>query len=295
MTGECHSNQVLNNTIGDNIMEIRNLEYSYPDRTKALKGVSLNIRRGDKVAVMGANGSGKTTFFLCLNGVLKGEKGEIVFDGKKVEHDKKGLTELKRKVGIVFQDPDSQLFLPTVYQEVSFGPMNLKWDKDVVQKRVDDMLGKMNLWHLRDKPTHFLSGGEKKRVSIADVLVMEPEVMILDEPTAALDPRHARQIDGIIAELSQKGITLLISTHDVERALAWANTVVVFDEGQISAVGSPRDIFTRHDLLEKTHLEQPAVMQFFYHLVETHVLPPGLEVPTTMEELKGYIQEHRNL
>ena len=171
------------------ILEVKDLEYTYGDGTCALKGVNLKIEKGKKIAIIGVNGSGKSTLFLNMNGVLKATKGEIYFKGKKIAYDKKSLMELRKKVGIVFQNPETMLFSSNVYQEVSFGAMNLKLDNNIVHERVQAALEDVNMTEYSEKSIHFLSYGQKKRVSIADILVMEPELIIFDEPTSSLDPK----------------------------------------------------------------------------------------------------------
>lgn len=242
------------------VMSARDLHYTYQDGTEALRGVNLDIYRGERLAIMGSNGSGKSTFFLHLNGVLKPQSGELRIAGKPYDYSRKGLLELRKRVGIVFQDPDNQLFSANVMQEISFGILNLGVSEEIAKQKVLEVMQRLNITGLKDKPTHFLSGGQKKRVAIADILVMEPDVMILDEPTSALDPKHARLIDQIIEELSNSGITVIISTHDVERALLWAEKVVLFDKGEVLSIGKPAEIFADDDLLARTNLEKPAVL-----------------------------------
>ena len=197
----------------DIIIRAERLCYRYEDGTDALNGMDLSVRRGEKLAVMGANGSGKSTFFLCLNGVHRPSSGTVYLDGRPLDYSKKGLLALRRRVGIVFQDPDQQLFSADVFGEISFGPLNLGLDEEEARRRVEDVIRELNIAEFQDKPVHFLSGGQKKRVAIADILVMRPDVMILDEPTAALDPKHARLVDSIIDGLSENGMTVILSTR----------------------------------------------------------------------------------
>ena len=168
-------------------IEARELHYTYEDGTAALKGINLRAERGRITGILGANGAGKSTLFLNLNGVLQPSAGEILLDGAPVKRDRKGLTELRRRVGIVFQDPDDQLFSADVYRDISFGAVNLGLPEAEVRRRVEAAMERTGVSHLRDKPTHALSFGQKKRAAIAGVLVMEPEVLILDEPTAGLE------------------------------------------------------------------------------------------------------------
>lgn len=267
--------------------------YTYEDGTQALKGIDLEIKQGEKIAIMGANGSGKSTFFLHLNGVMKPNSGTISIDGMPIDYSRKGLLGVRKKVGIVFQDPDNQLFSANVTQEISFGVLNLGFSKEEAKKKVNQVIEELNITEFKDKPTHFLSGGQKKRVAIADILVMEPEVIILDEPASALDPKHARMIDGIVDQLSDKGITVILSTHDVERALIWADRVILFHEGCVVGQGSPDEVFANAELLEKTNLEKPTVLRIFDRLCEVGILNRELPIPHKAEELEQYIIQNK--
>ncbi|MBC7960825.1 MAG: ATP-binding cassette domain-containing protein, partial [Vallitaleaceae bacterium] len=170
--------------MNDTIIEVKNLHYSYPDGTKALQGVNMELKRGSKIAILGSNGAGKSTLLLHLNGTLKPKEGQVLFGGEVITYGKKQLDGLRKEVGIVFQDPDTQLFSASVYQDISFGPMNLKLPEAEVKQRVESAMTTTEVVAFKDKPTHALSYGQKKRVSIAGVLAMSPKVIILDEPTA---------------------------------------------------------------------------------------------------------------
>ena len=217
----------------------------------------------------------------------------MLIDEEAIDYSRKGLLNVRKKVGFVFQNPDDQLFSASVKQEISFGVLNLGMSEKEAERRVEDIMRELNITPFADKPTHFLSGGQKKRVAIADIVVMAPSLMILDEPAAALDPRHSRMINEIIDKLSDKGITVLLSTHDAERALIWADRVIVFHEGKIAGEGPPDAIFMDDALLEKTNLEKPAVLRIFDTLEKEGVLRPGLKRPRSMEELEHYIRERK--
>lgn len=219
---------------------------------------------------MGSNGAGKSTFFLTLNGVLKAQKGKILY--RDVLIDKKNRKELRKNIGIVFQDPDSQIIASTVRAEVAFGPINLKLPKEEVLARVDQALSYMNMLAFKDRPPHHLSGGEKKRVSIADIIAMKSELIIFDEPTASLDPLNAKILEEVLEKLSQEGKTLLISTHDVDFAYRWAERVVVFDGGKIIADGTALEIFQDQALLKKSNLLKPHLLRVYETLVENKIL-----------------------
>ena len=273
------------------IVRAEDVCYTYEDGTEALRGINLNIKFGEKVAIMGANGSGKSTFFLHLNGILKPQKGRILIDEEPISYSRKGLLKVRKKVGIVFQNPEDQLFSASVRQEISFGILNLGVSQEIAGRKVDKIMRELGICSFAEKPTHFLSGGQKKRVSIADILVMDPSLMILDEPGAALDPKHAAVINEVVDKLTNKGITVLLSTHDVERALIWADRVVLFDQGKIVGQGAPDEIFTNEALLHQTNLEKPAVLRIFDSLCEAGILHRGMKPPHRVEELQEYIKQ----
>ena len=273
------------------IIKAENLCYTYEDGTEALKGIDLTIEAGKKVALLGANGSGKSTFFLCLNGVNQPQKGTLYLHDKPYDYSKNGLLHLRSKVGIVFQDPDSQLFSASVYQEISFGAMNLGLEEEEVKKRVEKSIEDLEITPFRHKPTHFLSGGQKKQVSVADILVMDPEVIVFDEPAAALDPKHTKILNHLIDKLSERGITIIISTHDVDFAFGWADEAVLFHNGKVLRQGAPEEVFAAEEDLEKTNLTKPAALRLFDNLVKNGVLPEGLAITRDLDTLEKYIRE----
>ncbi len=254
----------------DPILSVRDLHFAYNEEKKALNGIDLDIYEGQKIAVLGSNGAGKSTFFLNINGVLKSEHGDIIYRGEKST--KKNINNLRKNVGIVFQDADNQIVASTVMGEVSFGPMNLKLPKDEVIRRVDKALEYMNISNFKDRPPHYLSGGEKKRVSIADIIAMESEIIIFDEPTAALDPLNAAMLEEVLGKMSDEGRTMLISTHDVDFAYRWAERCVVFCHGKIIADGTPLEIFQQEDILEQASLKHPMMFDVFNAMKEKGIV-----------------------
>lgn len=186
------------------IFKIENLSHRYSDGTLALNDVSLNFKRGERIAVLGTNGSGKTTLLNHFNGILKPTSGKILFEDTPLAYDAKSLLNLRKRVGFVFQDPNDQLFAPTVKQDVAFGPLNLGYTPQHVKELVDQALKIVDMTGCAEKPPHFLSGGQKKRVALAGVLAMEPEVIIMDEPTSSLDPRAASEILHLLLQLNKK-------------------------------------------------------------------------------------------
>lgn len=279
----------------DVIIKTENLHYSYEDGTKALQGIDLELKRGKRIAFLGANGSGKSTFFLCLNGVLKPQKGTLYYEGHPYCYTRKELLALRSKVGIVFQDPDNQLFSASVFQEISFGALNMGMSEEAARERVTAVIGELNITPFKNKPTHALSGGQKKQVSIADILVMDPEVIILDEPAAALDPKHVEIVNGVIEGLTKRGITVLISTHDVDYAYRWADEVVLFHEGKVLLQGETQFVFGQREILEKTHLKQPAVLEMFGHLCQKGILEQGQKQPKTLKQLENQLEEIKTI
>ena len=278
----------------DVILKAENLDFSYDEgRSYAIKGLSLELKRGRKIIFMGANGSGKSTFFLCCAGVCKPQRGRLYFNGKEIAYDKKSLLELRSKVGIVFQDPDNQLFSASVYQEISFGILNLGVSEEQAKKEVETVITNLEITPFRHKPTHALSGGQKKQVSIADILVMHPEVIFLDEPAAALDPKHTRLVNQIVNQMTDNGITVVMSTHDVNYAYEWADEIVLFHEGSVLFQGIPTDVFRNHSALNKTNLDVPIVMELFERLCKKGILDRSLPYPRNMETLELYIENIR--
>ena len=269
------------------VLQAKDLYFSYDGKVNALDGVSLDIHAGERIAVLGPNGAGKSTFFLCLNGVLTPARGEIVLDGRPV--DKKGRKRLCERAGIVFQNADDQIIASTVAAEVSFGPMNLRLPKDEVARRVDHALDYMDLQAFRARPPHELSGGEKKRVTIADILAMESEVILFDEPAASLDPAGEERLEGVLGRLSASGRTLVISTHDMDFAFRWATRAVVFAGGKIIADGAPETVFRDAETLRRAHLKPPMLLGVFELLRARGLAPADAACPASVEGLAALL------
>ena len=241
--------------------------------------------------MIGNNGSGKTTFFLHLNGIHRPQQGYIYFRDKKIGYKADEIKYIRKNIGIVFQDPDNQLFSGSVYQDVSYGPVNLGWDEDIIREKISKAMVQTGTWEFKDKPTHFLSYGQKKRVAIAGVLAMEPEVMILDEPTAGLDPVYTSQIMELLNDLSKKGTTVILSSHNMEEVYAWADYIFVLYQGEIIAEGLPELLFRDIEILEKANLKKPWVLDVYDNLVERNkITETGNILPRTREELLKLIK-----
>ena len=274
----------MEKSIKEIILQIRGLYYSYSAEKITLNDINVDIHKGEKIAVLGSNGAGKSTFFLNINGVLTPEKGEIIYKGKSIR--KKDLNELRKNVGVVFQDADNMIIASTVLAEVSFGPMNLKLPKDEVMRRVDEALKYMNLSEFENRPPHYLSGGEKKRVSIADIIAMKSEIIIFDEPTAALDPLNVQMLEEVLEKLSREEKTLVISTHDVDFAYRWADRIVVFSDGKIIGDGLPVEIFKNEEILKSTNLKRPVMLDVYETLLNAGLMNDTKLYPKNIKELK---------
>lgn len=276
--------------MNDLLLKTENLCYTYEGNTSpALDRLDLSIRRGKRVACMGANGSGKSTFFLCCNGILRPDSGRILFAGQPLDYSRKGLLSLRSQVGIVFQDPDNQLFCASVFQEISFGPLNLGLDEATVRKRVSAVMDRLGITPYADRPVHALSGGQKKLVSIADILVMEPSLILLDEPVASLDPLHTRMVREVIDEIAGEGITVVTATHDVDYAWSWADEILLLEEGRLLSFGSPAEVFSREDLLHRAGLTVPRILRLFVTLQQKGILPRSFSCPRTFQELERFL------
>lgn len=270
----------------DWVIEAQDVSFTYDGNdAKALDGLSLKIRRGAKVAFMGGNGSGKSTFFLCLNGIRKPDRGKIWIDGSSISYTRKGLLDVRSKVGIVFQEPDNQLFSASVYEEVSFGILNLGADEETAKREVEHVLAELEITPFQDRPVHALSGGQKKQVAVADILVMHPEVMILDEPVAALDPKHTRKVQEIVEGLSKKGITVLMATHDIDYAYAWSDEIVLMKNGKVIRQGTPDEVCSDETVLKEAGLELPVVVRVYERLRQKGMISEDTTLPKSVEAL----------
>ena len=237
-------------------LQIDGLAYEYPDGMRALHDVTLQIARGERVALLGPNGSGKTTLVKHLNGILVGSSGSVRVDGTLVDiHDREGLRRTRSAVGIVFQDPDDQLFMPTVKEDVAFGPYNMGMRGEDLDLVVKGALDRVGMWEMRDRPPHHLSFGQRRRVAVATVLSMAPKIIVLDEPSSNLDPASRRELAEILQSLD---ITLLMVTHDLPYALELCDRALVLADGHIVTDGSTRDILRDETLLARHRLELPA-------------------------------------
>ena len=274
------------------ILETRDLGYSYGDGTVALQGVSICLEEGKKVALVGPNGAGKSTLMLTFNGILQPKSGGVLFRGQPLNYDASSLRSIRRAVGMVFQNSDDQLFAPTVYQDVAFGPTNLGYPVEKVKRYVTYALAYVGLSGYERRPPHHLSGGEKKRVAIAGILAMEPEVIILDEPTSNLDPASSEEIMEMLEELSLGGKTLIISTHDVDLAYRWADDVILMKDGGVLHRGTGPEVFGNSELIKEARLKLPVIVDLYQELAGRG-LADGSKPPRNILELCDILGQER--
>ncbi len=269
------------------IVSVKNVEFTYPAGVStALKGVSLEVNQGERVALLGPNGSGKSTLILLIAGLLTPERGQISVFGEKTVS--KNFDKFRSRIGIVFQDPDDQLFTPSVKEDIEYGPKNLGLPAEVISERCDHILEDIGISDLKDRPPHRLSFGEKKKVSLATALILRPELLILDEPTANLDLVSRRGLIDLLNELNAEGTTIVISTHDVEALPELADRVIVVSHGALLGGGEMHKVLQNVALLESAGLELPSIARLFTKLKDLGLVN---EVPITYEEAQSLLQK----
>lgn len=271
------------------------MSFSYEEGKRALYDINVAIGAGEKIAVLGANGAGKSTFFLNINGVRHPEEGTIRFRGQPIGKKERKL--LQQNVGIVFQSADDQIIASTVKAEVAFGPLNMGMEREEVEKRTLSAIAQMDLEGYEMRPPHYLSGGEKKRVAIADILAMEPPIILFDEPTAALDPVSAEMLEQVLGELEREGRTILLSTHDIDFAYRFAERILVFAGGRLIADGTPEEIFQAEELLKQAKIKKPMMMEVCELLDEKKLLDTEKllreegHLPRSVEEFRVLLEK----
>jgi len=252
------------------LIETRDLCYSYPHSVRALEGINFIAPRNARIAVIGSNGAGKSTLFKHFNGIFRPSSGSVLVRGEPIT--KQNIREVRKFVGIVFQNADDQIFSPTVEQDVAFGPTNLGLDEETIHHRVHEALRIVGIEDLAERVPHHLSGGEKKRVAIAGVIAMEPEVLVLDEPTAGLDPQGVKDLVGFINSLSKKyGMTVVFSTHDVGLVAEVSDYIYVMNKGRFVAEGSVEEIFMQPDMLKSMRLDVPVLPKLLRSLQKNDI------------------------
>lgn len=272
----------------DNIIEVKNITFEYEDddnKDVILSDFSLNIKRGSFTVILGHNGSGKSTLAKLLNGLYKPTSGEVIVDGVSTSSSDNEI-EIKRKVGLVFQNPDNQLIASIVEEDVAFGPENLGHEPNLIREEVDYALKAVDMYDFRNSTPHKLSGGQKQRIAIAGIIAMRPDCIVLDEPTAMLDPKGRDEIVSTIKKLNSKyGITIVLITHFMEEA-ADADRVIVMDNGKIVADSTPKDIFSNIKLLKEVGLDVPQTTELLYRLKES-----GMNISTNVISIEESAQK----
>ncbi len=273
------------------MIEVEKVRYIYPNGVEALRGVSLDIREGELIAIMGENGSGKTTLIKHLNGLLKPVEGRVLIDG--VDTRKSSVAELSKKVGIVFQSPDSMFFSESVWDEVYFSLKILGYQSGEAESKVEWALKYMDLWKYRDRSPFTLSGGEKKRLSIAIVLAWQPKYIVIDEPTVGQDAPNRKRLELLINKLRKDGVTVILSSHDVEFIVDLRPRVILLSRGQIIADGPAESILTDEDKLEKSSLLLPQIPLLMKRLAGIGVNPGCLTVDEAIREISSKFKSQK--
>jgi cobalt/nickel transport system ATP-binding protein len=270
------------------VIRFENVSFRYKgDRPFALVNVSVALIVGQRTVLVGPNGAGKSTLLLHMNGILRPQAGKVLINGKPFDYSRAGLLGIRQKVGIVFQDSDAQLFAPTVAEDISFGPMNLRLPLPEVKRRVANAMNTCGIAHLEKMPVHNLSGGEKKRVALAGVLAMSPDVLVLDEPTAGLDPEGIAALFQALDALVASGVTVVYSTHDMDLAMAWSDAAVLLRQGQVVKAGSSLSVLGDDALMQSSCLKTPSVISLSRALCKAGVFLNGQ--PRTLDELAALI------
>ena len=267
------------------VLQAQALTYAYPGGVPALTGLDLSVQRGRRLAILGPNGAGKTTLLLHLNGTLRPLSGQVVLDGTVMEYSRAMLSAWRRRVGLILQDADDQLFAASVAEDVSFGPLNMGLTEPETRQRVDEALTAMGIAPLAQRSTHMLSFGQKKRVAIAGSIAMHPEILLLDEPTAGLDHQGSAHLLAVLAKLEAQGTTLVFTTHDVDLAFEVADDVALFNHGKVLAQGPAESVLADSELLQAAQLRMPFVLELGLKARQQGRLAPDTPLPRTREAI----------
>lgn len=268
------------------ILEARDIRYRYPRGMEAIRGISFHFRRKEKIALVGPNGAGKSTLLMMFNGMIRPDSGLMLFDNQPLLYDAPSLRTLRKRVGFVLQNPDHQIIAPTVYQDVAFGPTNLGYSESEVKEAVTQALRHVGLEGFERRPPHQLSGGEKKRVAIAGVLAMDPDMLVFDEPTSGLDPSGSEDIMELLDELNHEGKTIIISTHDVELAYPWADRAILMLGGKILQEDIPEVAFGNPESVRMAHLSLPTLLELHSELQKRGLLLGGKKPRTVLDMMQ---------
>ncbi|MHA1265595.1 MAG: energy-coupling factor ABC transporter ATP-binding protein [Candidatus Helarchaeota archaeon] len=277
--------KISNNKI---VIDVKNLSYRYPDKTLALQNISFQIKTGECVGLIGPNGAGKSTLLLTLMGFLKPFKGSITLF--KQELNNKTKKNLRMQIGMVFQDPNDQLFSPTLWEDLAFGPYNLGYDQDEINRRIDKTLQIIGLEKYKDKPPHHMSFGEKKRAALGTILTMDPKILLLDEPFSNLDPESYAEILQLIQSFKEQNLTIIIATHDVDVLPNLVDRCILLDDGHIIIDSSVHEVLSDFELLMTHKLRMPLIGQLFYKLQNHHLLKDG-RLPLTLNEAELLLED----
>ena len=273
------------------ILEARDIRYRYRRGPEVIRGISFHIRRGEKIALVGPNGAGKSTLLQMFNGMIRPDSGTILLDNEPIRYDTPSLRNVRKRVGYVLQNPDRQIIAPTVYQDVAFGPANLGYEEKAVKEAVTLALRQVGLEGFERRPPHNLSGGEKKRVAIAGVLAMDPDLLVFDEPTSGLDPSGSEDLMELLDELNHDGKTVVISTHDVELAYPWADRVILLLEGTILQEDIPEIAFGNPEYIRMAHLSLATLLDLSLELGKRGFAIPDKK-PRSVLDMIRIIEDH---
>lgn len=266
------------------IVEAKNISYTYPDGSRALQGIDLTVEKGEFVGLLASNGSGKTTLLRCINGLIKSQSGDVSIDGEPIS--RLPQKSLFQRIGMVFQNPNDQLFASTVTEDVAFGPSNMGLPKDAVRSRVEDSLKAVGMEGLGNKSIHNLSFGQQKRVCIAGALAMHPEVLLLDEPTAGLDPMGEHKIMELLQKLNnERGLTIIMATHMVDMVPLFIDRIYILSRGKVLREGTPEKVFSDPEMIRDAKLRLPMIAE----LIELMKREDGIHfdrIPLTIGEAR---------
>ncbi len=276
----------MNEEKDTNILEVTDLTYTYPDKTNAINNLSFSVKSGEVVGLIGPNGAGKSTLFLLLMGFLEAQQGKIHIFNQ--ELNKKTKKSIRKKLGFVFQNPNDQLFSPTLWEDVAFGPYNLGYNREEISRRVDQTLDIVKLLQYKNKAPHYLSFGEKKRASLATILSMDPQILLLDEPFTNLDPQSYEEILNLILKFKSENLTIIIATHDVDILPLLVERCILIDKGYKIHDGPVQEILTNYDLLMNHKMRMPILGQLFYNLKAQNIIH-GNNLPLTISEAESFL------
>lgn len=264
------------------MIEIKNLNFEYSNGHLALKNINMKFDNKKIIGIIGENGAGKSTLFLNILGINKPTSGEILIDGEKLRYDNAFLKEYRKKINMVLQDPDKQIFYSEVYNDIAFGLKNLKLDDKIIEERIDHALKTLQISDLKHNPTHYLSYGQKKRVAIAGVIAMNPDVILMDEPTAGLDPRLTKQMKKTVQDLKNMDKTILVSSHDMNFIYEICDYIYIIHSGENVKEGNPQEVFLDEKIISEVGLEVPSLVKIHLHT--------DLPLFSTEEKLYEYIK-----